>query len=402
MRNLLSLALTFLLALPLGAGCGSSSGSAADGGGQSTDAGSTPADDTSSAAAETSTPGADVPTTPGEDTPGVPPGPVDCWIVSPAADTVYSADVVVEIGFSGPVEVVWLLVNGARATSTVPAAGSTTATLTWTPVVEGRYELKAQVAGAGGQEMTSAAGVPIVVDLTAPKVVIDLPRFSVVSGDVTVPLLIDEPNVTSVRLLDEDDAELAAGGAGTTDFVWSTTAEDDGLRWLRAEVRDAAGNVTTCEPWPVAVVNNGEEVPVEYIPTAEVYVPANYMSTEYHTRVMTPTKLDVKRVVSWLVWDASQDWLLEYSLGQGFCPHRGIQYLLAESDTGVIVLDLARTDLPRSIVHELPADAQDSDVFPIDDDPATFGSFFGHVSPLEPADHVEQTLPIEIHYLLFY
>jgi hypothetical protein len=94
--------------------------------------------------------------------------------------------------------------------------------------------------------------------------------------------------------------------------------------------------------------------------------------------------------------------MLEYSLGQGFCPHRGIQYLAREDGGGEIVLSLARTELSDEVVARLPAGERESETFPANGDPATLGSFFGHINPLEPADHINQSMPIEVHFVFLY
>ena len=96
---------------------------------------------------------------------------------------------------------------------------------------------------------------------------------------------------------------------------------------------------------------------------------------------------------------AIDNWLIEFAAGQGTCPHRGIKYAQETSRSGEIVLDIARADLPASIVRQLPLADQASPVFPVNQDTRTFGAFFGHAAPLEPESRAGQELPIEIHYV---
>jgi len=131
-------------------------------------------------------------------------------------------------------------------------------------------------------------------------------------------------------------------------------------------------------------------------------VPENYATAEYHTKVSVDSEEGITRVISWLTWDPAGDWLLEYSLGQGTCPHNGIQYVVDESNGGAIVFDLPRADLSEAVLARFPADERESDVFPVNDDPRTFGKFFGHIAPKDPENHVNETLPIEIHYVFFH
>jgi hypothetical protein len=88
------------------------------------------------------------------------------------------------------------------------------------------------------------------------------------------------------------------------------------------------------------------------------------------------------------------------------CPHRGIDFLgegnRPSSDTGEIIIDLPRSGLAPEIVSKLPTAEQNKDTFPSNNDPMTFGLFFGHIRPMEPAEHVNQSIPIEVHIMFYY
>jgi hypothetical protein len=239
-------------------------------------------------------------------------------------------------------------------------------------------------------------------DGEAPEVVLDLERFSVVSDEVVLTVRVEDPHPKTVTLWNEA-GELMEQDADEGEFEirWATTAADDGVQLLQVSATDKAGNVGESELVPVVVANSGIEQEVFYDPSARVYIPMNYQQVEYHTRGMVASLRGMTRLVSWLTWDATEDWHLELAMGQGLCPHRGIQYAAADGHDGELFIDLAREDLAAEPLAELPGAAQDSDTFPYNTDAATFGSVFAHVAPLDPADHVGQALPIDIHVVLF-
>lgn len=323
---------------------------------------------------------------------------VQCWLASPGDGTVIDGQVRVEVGFSGPVDTIELLVDGV-AVDTVTTDGSESVTFEWTAPSDATYSIAAR-ANPGSKPVETDA-VSVIVDTLAPVVSVDLPRLSVVDGEVEVPYTLTEANLTKVTLKTTEGVEIASAEEAGGSMTWNTAEGADGVQWLQIEATDAAGHTTLSETVPAVVVNNGEEVEVEYTPAAEVSIPENYASVEYHTRVMATAKEGIRTVITWVTWD-DPSWKLEYSTGQGFCPHRGIQYVAEESNEGEIILSLARTDLPPEIVAKLDPADQESETFPVNDDPATFGSFFGHVDPLEPADHVNQSLPVEVHYVFLY
>jgi hypothetical protein len=332
---------------------------------------------------------------------------VACAIVSPAADAVVHDTVAVRVEFTGPVAHVQVLAGGTVVAETdVPEGSTDPVDLEWnsTAAADGAVDLTAHVSAADGAEGTSAA-LAVDVDNTAPVAAFGVDRFALVRGDATVALDIDEPHVSSIRVsarLDETTTEVFAATEEAAEFAWDVTEEADRVHWMKLEVDDAAGHHAEVVDFPLIVANNGEEYEVEYDPAARVFVPVDYEEVEYHTRASVPTHEGVYRLISWLTWDAeaSPGWLLQFSIGEGLCPHRGISFADTEGDGGELLLELARDELPTAVVNRFDAEYRTMTTFPSNDDPLTYGTFFGHVSPLEPADHVDQTLPIEIHYVL--
>jgi len=324
-----------------------------------------------------------------------------CQILSPAGGAVVGAEVEVQVQIGAGAEHVALLVNGTRAVEAdVDPAAEGTTTLTWQPTDEGEMQLVAKVSCAAGSQAQSGV-VVVTVDRTAPVVGLPQGRFLVVQGTIALPVAVDEANLASLRLLDEDGNELAKAFPGTTDLLLDGTGMGDGLTPAVIEAVDAAGNQASADV-RLVIANDGEALDVQYVPLAKVSVPENYQTVEYHTRVVAIAQPGVRRVITWMTWDPSGDWLMEYSLGQGTCPHNGIQYMAAESREGEIVLDLARRDLPEGIVAKLPAADQESNTFPYNQNAATFGAWFGHAAPLDPADHLNESVDIEVGYVVLY
>jgi len=219
--------------------------------------------------------------------------------------------------------------------------------------------------------------------------------------------------VVGGRLLDQEtEAVLAEFDRSVNQVSFDSSDLTDDLYWLALEVTDAAGNVGRVGDFPIVVAYFGHDALVEWIPPMEVpegeskkfaWVPPNWQSgVEFHTRVMATNMRDVRKVVTWLTWDAEEDWLIEYAMGQGFCPHRGIKYLDEESRDGEIVLEIARSELPEDIVAQFPEHEQDETTFPYNTDRASFGSFFGHVAPMDPGDHVDETLDLDGHIVFIF
>ncbi|MBW2263933.1 MAG: hypothetical protein JRG91_18385, partial [Deltaproteobacteria bacterium] len=185
-------------------------------------------------------------------------------------------------------------------------------------------------------------------------------------------------------------------------LLLDTTSIEDGLHRLSLLVTDVVGRTAEVTDFPVVVVNSGEHRAVTYDPSASLHIPTDYMSVEYHTRGSALSAPNVDEIISWLVWDASASWTIEYAIGQGLCPHRGIEYHSEMSSGGEIILTLERSELNPVIVARLPAEDQTSDVFPYNTDTLTFGAYFGHAAPMDPADHIEETIPIEMGMVLLY
>ena len=327
---------------------------------------------------------------------------VSCAIVSPDQDVLVHELQTVDVSLAGPVARVELLANGTLvAQNDFPAEVPPTVTFEWNSAdgPDGFVELTARVVSLPGDETTSEP-VFVDVDNTAPAVAFGLERLAVVRSVAHVPLTVDEAHVTSVHAWDQNGDVFTGSLDDFGTFAWDTSAAEDRIHWMGVEVTDAVGHSTRVENFPLIVANNGDAYTVEYDPRAEVFVPTNYLTAEYDTRGMVPTHAGVNRIISWITWDASAGWLIDYSIGEGLCPHRGIEFVGAESDTGEIIIELGRDELPPAVVSRFPVEERTRTTFPTNDDELTFGIFFGHARPLEPAEHIGQRLPIEMHMVL--
>ena len=326
-----------------------------------------------------------------------------CWIASPTAEAVVNGALEVEVGYEGAAFKVELLAADqilAEHVITDADDGTVTMSVEAASVPEGAVSLSARVSDDVGA-MEASEVVAIVADNAPPAIAFGVDRMTIIKGAAEIALTIDEPHLKSWLVKDQTTNQEIANGTDAVDKIaWDVTAVEDRVHWMTFEATDDFDQKTTVTDFPILVVNNGQVMePVQYSPEPAVAVPQNYDSVEYHTRSAMRSYSLTKRVVIWMTWDPTDNWLIEFAAGQGTCPHRGIKYAHETSRSGEIVLDIARADLPASIVRQLPPADQASPVFPVNQDTRTFGAFFGHAAPLEPESRVGQELPIEIHYV---
>lgn len=334
----------------------------------------------------------------------VAPEEITCAIVSPTADALAHERVSVELAFTGPVVRVELLAGDAVVSSATLTDPSLGVVLEWDSATgaDGSVVLSARAYDAR-ETAASAEPVTVMVDNSAPVMGMGVDRFALVRGNGPVALAIDEPHLATVRVVSDLVGEVYDGpaDAAAPEFTWDTTSAEDRIHRLTVTATDTLGHTATLADFPVIVANHGEELEVEYDPSARVAVPADYVDgMEIDTRVMVPTHPGVFRLISWVTWDSSAGWNLEYSIGEGLCPHRGIAFTYTESNTGEAVLELSYDMLSSTLVNRFDPAYRQPTTFPSNSDPLTYGTFFAHVRPLGPADFAGQSLPIEAHYVL--
>jgi hypothetical protein len=314
---------------------------------------------------------------------------------------VVAGTVSVEVAFTGDAARVELLADGVIALGHDIEPGEESFVFDWETgtISDGTVSLAGRITSSSGESVDSDA-IDVTIDNTAPEVQLLVDRMWVLQGAVDLPVTLVEDHIDHLSLITREETLLDVSGSADL-LSLDTSGLADGLYWLCVEAVDQAGNQTLSAEVPVVVVNNGVVAEVDYVPQAMVAVPTDWQTTDYHTRGMIESEPDVTRLLAWLVWDGSAGWDLEFAVGQGICPHRGIKYVDAESDSGEIIIDLPRSELPAEAESRLPDEEQGRDVFPHNDDILTFGSFFGHVAPLSPAEHVSESLPIEIHFVMF-
>gem|GEM_PF-6182324 len=331
------------------------------------------------------------------------PEEIHCAILSPGAAAVACGRMSVQIGLDGPVARVELLAGEAVvATADVPEP-MRSVTVEWdtTAVEDGAATLTARAFDPEEREARSEA-VTVVVDNTAPVVAMGMDRYALIRGIGPVALAIEDATLATVRVASDLAGVVYDGPVdpAAPAFHWDTTTVEDRIHRLTVTATDAAGHSATLRDFPVIVANHGEEYAATYDPSAQVYVPEDYRTVDFHTRGSVPTHPGVFRIISRLTWDPAAGWMLQYTLGEGLCPHRGIPFVTQEGDAGEIVIELSYDMLPSTTVRLFPDEVRRPTTFPSNDDPATFGTFFGHVAPLEPADHVGQRVPIRMQFVL--
>lgn len=331
------------------------------------------------------------------------PEEIHCAILSPAADAVAYDRMSVQIGLEGPVVRVELLAGEAVVAATDVAEPMRSVTLEWdtASAADGAVALAARAFDAEEREARSEA-VTVVVDNTAPVVAMGMDRYALIRGNGPVALAIEDPTLATVRVASDLAGVVYDGPAdpAAPAFDWDTTTVEDRIHRLTVTATDAAGHSATLRDFPVIVANHGEEYAATYDPSAQVYIPEDYLTVDFHTRGSVPTHPGVFRIITWLTWDPAAGWAMQYTLGEGLCPHRGIPFVTQEGDSGEIVIELSYDMLPSTTVRLFPEEVRQPTTFPSNDDPLTFGTFFGHVAPLAPEDHVGQRVPIQMHFVL--
>lgn len=354
----------------------------------------------------TTTPGPDASVEPGPDA-AAQPVPVTCAIVSPAADALLTASVDVKVEFQGPATKVEILDGDAVVASADVAASPATVALDTTKLSEGAHTLKARASSA--EASGESAAVAVVTDNKAPVIGMALPHLTMLSGaDAAIHVVVTEPHVAKCQLV-EGETVLVDLAAAPSDIVWDTTKVSDGLHTVKVQVTDTVGHVGATAEQTIIVANHAlMPLPaITYIPAATVEIPEGYQpGDEIDVRGMIENPGQIKRIVTWLTWDPKATptpMNLEYSVGQGLCPHRGIKFVGKESTEGEIVLEFRRSDFTYTDAQEtngFPWKA-DPTTFPDNDDPETAGSFFGHIAVMDALDHLKESLPVKMTFVLF-
>ncbi|HEY3451509.1 MAG TPA: Ig-like domain-containing protein [Myxococcales bacterium] len=329
------------------------------------------------------------------------PVPVTCTLVSPAADALVTGTVEVKVEFQGPATKIEILDGDSVAASADVTASPATISLDTTKLSEGAHTLKAKASSA--EASGESAAVAIVTDNKAPALNLGLMNMAFLEGPAAVvPIVVTEVHVAKVQLL-EADTVLVDLTAIPDDILWDTTKVADGLHTVKLSVTDTVGH-TTVSPEKKIIVGNHATIPaITYLPAALVTVPENWQTVEIDVRGMVTNPGSIKHIITWLQWDPAAlptPINFEYSVGEGLCPHRGIKFIGKESTEGEIVLDLKRSEVPAEAEAKFPA-GSDTVSFPFNTDPETLGSFFGHIAIMDAADHVGQSLPIKMYFVLF-
>ncbi|MBI5544333.1 MAG: hypothetical protein HY901_10615, partial [Deltaproteobacteria bacterium] len=287
--------------------------------------------------------------------------------------------------------------DAVAATTNVTTASPVTIALPTAGFADGSLVFKARAHSA---DLTAdSATRTLVLDNAKPVVSLQLERLSILKKTAKVEFTVADAHLAKIQLL-ADDAVVAEIAGAATSLWWDTTKTEDGLRKVKLSVVDAAGNTEVTSEQLVVVANTALVPEIEYDPRPLVSVPPNWQSVEIDVRGMVTNPGGVKRMLSWLTWDPALDMNLEYALGLGLCPHRGIKIIDAESRKGEIIIEIDREDVAASVASKFPA-GSDPKTFPVNDDPATLGTIFGHIAVLDAADHVNESVPVEMHFVLF-
>jgi hypothetical protein len=188
---------------------------------------------------------------------------IACTILSPADGVIVGGEMDVTVAVSGPVAKVQLLTDGRNVAERAVAPGSDSVTITWTTseAPDGPVSLVARAMMDGGIESRSEP-VTVELDNTEPRVFFGaaMTRMSVVAGETEVPLVVDEANLVSIRVIDrESQQELLSSPDMVTSFIWDTTGFDEGIHHLTVQVSDAVGNTGRVDRVPPACFRHRQD-----------------------------------------------------------------------------------------------------------------------------------------------
>ena len=193
----------------------------------------------------------------------------------------------------------------------------------------------------------------------------------------------DDVGVALVELLVDGEVAASSTEAPYT-LTWDTTALAAGaIADVAARVTDTADKTAETAALPVVVINGGWAVELTDGSSGEISIPDPYTTSE---------EVDVKhhwlmaeggaaRVLAIAVFEPIDDlasWAISFDLGTGYCP-----------DSGTTI------DSDSMFVEENPV------VF---DSEATYpggGQCFFHLGPINPEEHLGETLGYEMHVYAF-
>lgn len=222
-------------------------------------------------------------------------------------------------------------------------------------------------------------------DLQNPAVTIDnVTVYQAVEGTFEVAVTAtDDVGVDFVELL-VDGQVAASGEEAPFGIPWDTTASPSGIVSIAARVTDLAGKTAESEPIKVVVVNGGEASELLEGNDGEIAIPEDYDGTqEIHVKHhWTSGSEGASRVIAILTWAVPEEqdpWELKIDIGSGFCPHTGTTYATSET------LDASPIEFDAVPDGGFPADTQ----------------LFVHVSPMNPFDHLGESLAYQVLIFTF-
>lgn len=187
--------------------------------------------------------------------------------------------------------------------------------------------------GVWGDSSVETVPVPVTIDNVGP--VIDASSFflyAIVSGDqAEIPVeIIDAAGLASIEIF-RGTSPLTTVTEDPFLPVFDSTAFDDSVLAMMLRVTDISGRQVVSDELPVTVMNQGSIVesleatePGSEWDTWSIDIPAEPTTEDLHLKNHWNMPAGIVKILTVAVIESEGDWLTEYSIGEGGCPHSGI------------------------------------------------------------------------------
>ena len=214
---------------------------------------------------------------------------------------------------------------------------------------------------AWGDSTVEAGPVPVTIDNEGP--VIDTSAFmtySIVSGEqAVIPVeIVDAAGLASIEVF-RGSEHLVTVTENPFLPAFDSTAFDDSVLAMMLRVTDLSGRQVISEEIPVTAMNRGAVVesleatdPGSEWDTWFIDIPAEPTTVDLHLKNHWNMPAGIARILTVAVVESEGEWITEYSIGEGGCPHSGVVRRAAYSVRGAHIISYEASALGVETVEE--------------------------------------------------
>jgi hypothetical protein len=208
--------------------------------------------------------------------------------------------------------------------------------------------------GAWGDDEVEAGPVSVIVDNEGP--VIDASAYltyAIVSGEqALIPVdIIDAAGLARIEIF-RGTEPLTTVTADPFLPAFDSTAFDDSVLAMMLRVTDLSGRSVVSDEIPVTVMNRGSIVesleatdPGSEWDTWSIDIPAEPTDVDLHLKNHWNMPAGIARILTVAVVESEGEWMTEYSIGEGGCPHSGTVRRADFGSRGVHIITYEATNL---------------------------------------------------------